>query len=641
MTRPEKVVLFACAFIILIHAVASFFPNQRLWGINQLAYVSFIPRWIIIILAFLILVPKVNRIFSDLLAGFFNLAEKNLKKINRYYIYIFFSLASMIPFWFFKAKTQLLGDGYIRGKDIMAGAMFSITEPLDFYLHALIYKFLKSDGFQIYALLSCLAGAFFVFLALSLSYSLGKENKEKVLAFVILISMGTVQLFFGYVESYTLVYVGIMAYFLFSLWFLEGKCGLILPTIALFFSISLHPSALYLLPSLIYLCVGRSKMEEKTFSFKSIFSITVILLLVGAGLFTLSLQSPKGISPTAYFISLFGSTKDPYSLFSFAHLVDMINEQLLISPIGMVLWLLIAFFGLGRINFKDKIVVFFIIVTFCSFMFALIIDPKLGYARDWDLFSSTGLGYTLLGIYLGFDYFRHTKLKKLNYIALALATTAFFSTIPWIYVNAKEDKAVERFKALLDVDVETSGYGHEVLAYYYRDQGLINKEAEEWRKALSVVENKRYLMNLGGSYVKLGRYEEAIAMYKKAIQLNPNSADSYYNLGVALAYTGKHEEAKKQYQMPINKDPHFLDAYTNLGVLLIEMGDYQEALEVLKPAIGMNPDYFPAYYNMAVAYSRMGKPEDIIQLFRAYLQRNPEDYQRVQKLLKKMNIDLD
>ncbi len=640
MTRLEKIVFFTCAIVVLIHALSSFFPKERLWGINQLAYVPLIPRGMIIILAFLILVPKVNKMFYDLLAGFFNLVDKSLKRINRYYKYIFFSLISIIPFWFFKTKTYLLGDGYLRGNEIMAKMKFPVTEPLDFYLHALVYRFLKLDAYQTYTLISCLAGALFVFLALWLSHILGKENREKIFAFVVLISMGSVQLFFGYIESYSLVYVGIMAYFLFSLWFLEGKGSIIFPSLALLFSISLHLSALYLLPSLIYLCMAKSRKEEKAFNFKSVFSVALIILVVGTGLFILSLRHPTKTGPASYFISLLGSPKDPYSLFSFAHLVDMINEQLLLSPAGIILWAMVIFLA-RKVNFKNKAVIFFMIVIIFSFMFAFIMDPKLGYARDWDLFSSTGLGYTVLGIYLVFDYCKQAKIKKLNYIIMAVTSTALFCTLPWIYVNAQEHKSVERFKALLDLDVERSGYGHEILAIYYEDRGLLNEEMEEWKKGVSVGENERYIINLGNSYMDLGRYPEAIATYKKAIRLNPNSARVYNNLGAALSHLGEYEEAGKQYQMSIEMDPYYFRAYGNLGALFVEMGNYEEALKVLKSAIQINPDYFEAYNNLAIVYNRMGKPKEVIPFFQAYLKRHPKDYQRMQELLRKMKIDLD
>jgi thioredoxin-like negative regulator of GroEL len=566
--------------------------------------------------------------------------ERSLKRINRYYKYIFFSLISTIPFWVFKAKTHLLGDGTLRGNEIASGTKFSITEPLDFYLHVLVYRFLKLDPYQTYTLISCLAGALFVFLVLWLSRILGKENREKVFAFMVLVSMGSVQFFFGYVESYTLAYMGIMVYFLFSLWFLEGKCSLIFPSLALFFSISLHLSALYLLPSLIYLYMIKSRKEEKTFNFKSVFSVALILLLVGVGLFILSTQNPNKTSPATYFMSLFGSSKDPYSLFSFAHLVDIINEQLLLSPAGIILLAVVIFLA-RKINFKDKVVIFFMIVILFSFLFAFLMDPKLGYARDWDLFSSTGLGYTLLGIYLGLNYFRQAKIKKLNYIIMAVTFTALFCTLPWIYVNAREDKAVERFKAILDLDAERSGYGHEILAIYYRDRGLVNEEMEEWKKGVSAVENERYVVNLGICYEKLGKYQEAIPVFKKAIQLNPSSANAYNNLGAALVHLGEYEEAIKQYQMSIKLDPYYFKAHCNLGGLFAKMGHYPEALEALKSAIQINPDYFEAYKNLAFTYQRMGKPEEVIPFFQAYLKRNPKDYQRVQQLLKNVNMELE
>ncbi|KPK74563.1 MAG: hypothetical protein AMJ89_05980 [candidate division Zixibacteria bacterium SM23_73] len=387
--------------------------------------------------------------------------------------------------------------------------------------------------------------------------------------------------------------------------YLRGRCGLFFPSLTLLVSISLHLSAVYLLPSLIYLHLVNSQKEKKQFNLKKIFNVVFLLLLIGVGFVILSHKNPNPTSVTAYLIPLAGGENDPYSLFSGAHLVDMINEQLLLSPAGIILLAVVIFFA-GKINFKDKVITFLVIVTLFSFLFAFLMDPDLGYARDWDLFSSTGLGYTLLGIYLGFNYFRHPEIKKLNYIVLALAS-----------------------------------YGHEILALYYRDRRLVNEEMEEWKKAVSVVENERYVGNLGICYAKVGRYQEAIAMFKKQIQMNPNSAKAYNNLGMALSGVGEYEESQKQYEMSIKVDPYYFKAYSNLGGLLTQMGRYQEALKALKVAIQINPNYFEAHGNLALLYNRLGKPKEVIPFFQAYLKRNPKDYQRVQQLLEKMNIDLD
>ena len=638
MTRLEKVVLFACASVILIHAVASFFPKERLWGVNHLAYFSFVPRWIMIILASLVLVPKVNTILYDAFASFFDLVDRNLRGIKRSYKYLVLSLGSMVLFWVFRARTYLLGDGHLRGRELVEGATFSASEPLDFYLHALAYRFLKLDAYQIYALISCLAGAVFVFSALWISHRMGKENRERVLVFLALVSMGSIQLSFGYKESYSLVYAAVMVYFLLSFLYLKDKGSLLLASLALLASISLHLSAVYLLPSLIYLYLVDPQAETKPFSFGRMSRLVFLLSLLGAGFIFLTAGGRGPGSIASHLIPLVGNESNAYSAFSGSHLMDMVNEQLLLSPAGVILWIVVIF-CVRKISLKDRVTTFFVIVIALSLAFAFLMNPELGYARDWDLFSSTGLGYTLLGSYLVLNYLRESKIRRLNYVLLAVTSAALLSTLPWIYLNAQENKSVERFKVLLDLDAKGAGYGHEILGYHYRERGLTNEETEEWEKALAAAKVERYAASLGIGYLQSGRYRESAAAFRRAIQLNPYSAQNYNNLGIALFNDGQYDEAKKQYETSIQMDSGFWMAHQNLGVLYNAVGQYDKALEAIKKAIQIYPGDFKMYLVLASVYNNMGKPKEIIPFLEDYLKRKPQDHERVQKFLEEMKID--
>ena len=53
--------------------------------------------------------------------------------------------------------------------------------------------------------------------------------------------------------------------------------------------------------------------------------------------------------------------------------------------------------------------------------------------------------------------------------------------------------------------------------------------------------------NKGLALNSLGRYDEAIKCYDKAIEIDPNDADAWNNKGLALNSLGNNDEAKKCY----------------------------------------------------------------------------------------------
>jgi tetratricopeptide (TPR) repeat protein len=639
MTKLEKVIFLTCAFLILVHAVASFFPKERLWGLNLLYYVPPFPRWLLVIFGFLILIPWVNRFVADSLANLFALVENNFKKVNKYYKYALISLASFLPFWIFKIKIYLLGDSNLRVAEIFAGLKFSATEPLDFYLHAFLSRFLKMHPYTTYAILSCLAGVVFIFLILLLSDLMGKEVQEKLLVFSVLVTMGANQLFFGYVESYTLMYVALVGFLLFSLYYLKGKCGFFWPNLIFLFSVALHLSAILFLPSLLYLSVAKRSQEmeakNKIFSLGNLIQITLLLLIIGVGLLILGSYNPQKSNFSSFLIFPLGASEESYSIFSLSHLLDFLNHQLLVSPLGIPIWIILVLFFLKKINFKKREVVFLLMVSLCALVFGLAVNPKLGYPRDWDLFAFTGLGDTILGIYLFLNILKESELKRLRYMTLPLILTALISTLPWIYVNATQEKAVERLNHILALDGKRSALGHEELAYYYRNHNQKGKEIEEWKKAIALFEKPRYLKNLAATYVEVGKFQEAALLLEKILSKDPDDHLTHSDLGKVYASLGRYEEAKLQFQKAIELQPGNPVYYENLGFLFFNLKLYKESEEAFKKGLQVDTTYFPNYRNLGFVYFNSGKDEEAIRYLEFYLKFEPQakDKNYVQELI--------
>jgi len=70
----------------------------------------------------------------------------------------------------------------------------------------------------------------------------------------------------------------------------------------------------------------------------------------------------------------------------------------------------------------------------------------------------------------------------------------------------------------------------------------------------------------------LGKSEEAIAVYQKILEINPNVAAVYCNLGCIWQMQGKFEEAIAAYQRAIKLKPDFALAHRNLEGLLASRG---------------------------------------------------------------------
>ena len=69
-----------------------------------------------------------------------------------------------------------------------------------------------------------------------------------------------------------------------------------------------------------------------------------------------------------------------------------------------------------------------------------------------------------------------------------------------------------------------------------------------------------------------GQLDEAIACYRKAIELDPKLAVAHNNLGFALLGKGQTDLAIASYRKAIEIDPKLAMAHGNLGIALMRKG---------------------------------------------------------------------
>ena len=102
-------------------------------------------------------------------------------------------------------------------------------------------------------------------------------------------------------------------------------------------------------------------------------------------------------------------------------------------------------------------------------------------------------------------------------------------------------------------------------------------------------------------------YAGAIAEYDEALQLEPGSAEAYYNRGVAWRDSGQFDRAIRDFQQTIELNSQDDGAYDNLAWIFAQQGLHEEAIRNWTKVIELTPDEPGAYYNRAIALHRQGK----------------------------------
>ena len=142
---------------------------------------------------------------------------------------------------------------------------------------------------------------------------------------------------------------------------------------------------------------------------------------------------------------------------------------------------------------------------------------------------------------------------------------------------------------------------------------------------------KRYtksstLLNLmGASAAQLGKLDEAVLAFQKALSIKPNDAQAYYNMGNALKDQEKLEEAIDAYRKALSIKPDYADAYNNMGNALKDQEKLEEAIDAYRKALSIKPDYADAYVNMGNVLTDQEKLEDAIEAYNRALSNEPDN----------------
>jgi TolB-like protein/DNA-binding SARP family transcriptional activator/Flp pilus assembly protein TadD len=115
--------------------------------------------------------------------------------------------------------------------------------------------------------------------------------------------------------------------------------------------------------------------------------------------------------------------------------------------------------------------------------------------------------------------------------------------------------------------------------------------------------------------VMQGRFDEGLAMMRKAQDLDPLALNTRSTMGWLLFLAGRYDDAIEQLRVVLTMDSVHVSSHARLGLSLVELGQREEGIASLERAVGLGGDYHRSALPMlGYAYARAGRRVDAEQI---------------------------
>lgn len=467
LTRISQRLLLAirsvALLLLILRLLATAFSEDLAWGIWPATYLPVAAQWLLALIAATFVV------FGDRLwirAAPVRDALDRVSFRNRG-VRLAISLIAGALFYIFRIRHLGWGDAelLIKALDDPYRITYIWQAPLDVFIHARGYQvgnalFGWQDPVPVYNILSALAGVLFVWALLGLAALLGRNRTERFLTVGVVGTLGLMQLFFGYIENYPIMTVGILLYTWAALRYLRGEISLVWVATILAVTHAFHPSTIVLTPSLLYLAFFAARVragnaepshsvlkgDRLRLDWRNLLSVAAPYAFVFAGVAALMTSGQHGLDALMgvdfpgggdrkWFVPLFEVTTEwqHYTMFSLGHLVDIVNQQLLVAPMVWPTLILTALLAWHRIPKGESAGRFLALAAGFYLLLTLTWNADYGGQKDWDLFSPASLPAALL---LAWALPRALPERRaLRAAGWAIVATQGVNLVAWVWRN--------------------------------------------------------------------------------------------------------------------------------------------------------------------------------------------------------------
>lgn len=142
-------------------------------------------------------------------------------------------------------------------------------------------------------------------------------------------------------------------------------------------------------------------------------------------------------------------------------------------------------------------------------------------------------------------------------------------------------------------------------------------------------------IDYGWALYQKGQYNEALAEYKKATDLDDKNFRAYLNLGIAYRQVEKKDIAASTFQKAIELSPKSYEAHYYLGLTFQTNGKLDQAIQELELADKLHPGSSQIMYDIGQTKEKMGDSLGAQSEYKYALQYDP-NFSKAQEALSRL-----
>ena len=212
----------------------------------------------------------------------------------------------------------------------------------------------------------------------------------------------------------------------------------------------------------------------------------------------------------------------------------------------------------------------------------------------------------------------------------------------YYYLNKQYKKSIDDYTKAINLKDDI--YYHLLRANVYRDAGMLEKALKDYEVVLKYDRLSLLLAdNVAKIMIKLKKYEDAIKIYDRLIQLFPFGIfhaykDFYYERAELKQLTGDYKGAVKDFEKSEEINPYTFRFNVNYNIanLQFKLKNYKDAVNNYTEELNTGNYSAEIYYLRGLAYIKLKKYNLAVDDFINYMENTEEDDENLKKNIKEI-----